>query len=282
MPPSGNAKASSTAVPSAATASSRPARLRSATRMRDRGAGQEQGRHRARKRGQRSRRRCRAASSRAGPRTPRRARSRRRARTSGARVKRLIDAPAANQITPNRARSPQRRWAMAPNSSAAAITVASDADLARTDQPSQGGEEEAVAGGVVPAEPEVVPGRQALVLEQPRAEHLGGVVGAGGLEDQIEDPKAAATSAGLGVAPEPEAVGGGVRHVPPTRRARFKPSPRAARTTMPQGACGPAGPPPAPRGRRPSSRSLRRARSGWRSRSRRRGRRGDRRTRRSG
>ena len=77
-----------------------------------------------------------------------------------------------------------------------------NADQPRPDQGAQERQQDPVARQVVAAEPEVVPGDQALVREQARAKHLGGVVRAVGLDDQVRDAEGSRDQPRLAVAAE--------------------------------------------------------------------------------
>jgi hypothetical protein len=59
------------------------------------------------------------------------------------------------------------------------------AHQSRSDQRPERRQQQAVAGQVMTAEPEVVPGREPLIGEQARAKDLRGMVGAVRLDDQV-------------------------------------------------------------------------------------------------
>ena len=70
------------------------------------------------------------------------------------------------------------------------------------DQAPEDGQQNAVAGQMVAAEPAVVPGDETLVREQVRPIDLGGVIGAVGLDDQIRHAEGGGHQARLAIAPE--------------------------------------------------------------------------------
>ena len=122
MPPSGKANVISTAAPRAAAPSSSPTRLRSATAWatapharKSAATGLASGQRIAMRIAAGRQPRCEANTAARAIAMPS-AKDRRP-------LKRLIEAPAANQMTPRRARSPHSRYAIPEKSIAAAITA---------------------------------------------------------------------------------------------------------------------------------------------------------------